>query len=88
MKPLGMIEGLKKMLAASRIKKILQDEKIVEYCVNRVHAGYTEGDVKAELLLANKYNKKKIQDILFAFAEVKKEIGVTTGKKELAKDLP
>lgn len=86
LKPLGVYRMFKDMMLSLRKKKLLQDEKILEYCVQRIQNNWDEPKVREELLLANKYNKKRIDEIIYVFNTVKKEMQPT--KKKVAEDLP
>lgn len=86
LKPLGVYGMIKNMMLGLRRKKILADEKTLEYCVARIDKGWKEGDVRSELLLSNKYPKKKIDELVWAFNTIKKEMqGI---EKKVAQDLP
>lgn len=86
LKPLGVYGMIKNMMLGMRKKKLLADEKILEYCVVRIQNNWDEPKVREELLLANKYNKKRIDEICFVFNTVKKEMkGIV---KKVAQDLP
>lgn len=86
LKPLGVYGMLKNMMLSFRKKKLLADEKILEYCVVRINENWDEPKVREELLLANKYSKKRIDEIIYVFNTVKKEM--QPGKKKVAEDLP
>lgn len=87
LKPLGVYRVLKEMRLGMRRKKILGDEKVIEYCVARVERDFTEAQVREELLLANKYKKDKIDEMIFAFNSIKREMK-GDGKTKPAVDLP
>ena len=86
LKPLRVYDKIKGMMISMRRKKILADEKTIEYCVARVQKGWSEPDVRSELLLANKYTKQKIDEMIWAFNTIKKEM--QGEKKPIAEDLP
>lgn len=85
LKPLGVMGMIKKLILSRRRKKILADEKIIEYCVTRIGKGWNKSKVHEELLLANKYSKQRIDEMLYAFEIIQKEM--QPGKK-VAEDLP
>jgi hypothetical protein len=87
MKPLGVYRGIKNRMIAMRKKKLLKDEKLIEYCVARVEKDWKEPQVREELLLANKYPKSRIDEIIFVYNTIYKEMRGTPGKKP-AQDLP
>lgn len=87
LKPLGVYRMIKDMMLSLRKKKLLQDEKILEYCVARIQNNWDEPKVREELLLANKYPKKRIDEIIYVFNTVKKEMHPGKEKK-VAEDLP
>ena len=86
LKPLGVYRMLSNMMLSMRKKKLFQEEKILEYCVLRIKKNWDEPQVREELLLANKYSKKRIDEIIYVFNTVKKEMQLT--KKRVAEDLP
>lgn len=86
LKPLGVYTMIKNVMIGMRRKKILGDEKVIEYCVGRVQQGWKEPQVREELLLANKYSKQKIDEMIWAFNTIKKEMQGET--KKVAQDLP
>lgn len=88
LKPLGVYEKIKEIMISLNKKKILSDEKIIEYCVKRIELDWKESDVRKELLLANKYDKKRIDQVVYAFNTISKEMQGEPGRKKLAEDLP
>lgn len=54
--------------------KVLHDEDMLAYCASRAMQNKSPSDVKKELLLTNKYSKQKIDEFLFAYNVVKKEL--------------
>lgn len=88
LKPLRVYDKIKNMLLGLRKKKLLSDEKLIEYCVARIENEWTEAQVREELLLANKYQKKKIDEVIYVFNTVKNEMQPGTKKKKIAGDLP
>lgn len=85
LKPLNVYGMIKNMMISLRKKKLLKDEKLIEYCVVRIQNKWTEPKVREELLLANKYSSKKIDEICYVFNIIKNEM--QPGKK-VAEDLP
>lgn len=55
-------------------KKLLKDEKLLEYCVKRVNRNWTEQDVRAELLLENKFTTAKIEQVAYVYNIVYNEL--------------
>jgi hypothetical protein len=88
LKPLDVYGKIKNLMITIRKKKILSNEKTIEYCVKRIEIGWTEARVREELLLANKYSKKRIDEVIFAFNTIKKEMQGEGSKKPVAEDLP
>ena len=88
LKPMNVYGMIKNMMFSLRKKKLLQDEKILEYCVTRIQENWDEAKVREELLLANKYNASKIDQIIYVFNTVKKEMQPQGKKKKVAEDLP
>lgn len=86
LKPLGVYGMIKNLMMAMRKKKLLQDEKIIEYCVTRIQSGWKEPRVREELLLANKYTPKRIDEVIYVFNVIKKEM--QGEEKKVAQDLP
>lgn len=78
-------KALKNMRLKRRKAKILGDEKVIEYCIARIEAGWSDAQVKEELLLANKYSMQKIEEMVYAYNEVKKTM---TEEEKKAVDLP
>lgn len=86
LKPLGVYGMIKNIKIGFRKKKLLADEKLIEYCVIRINKNWDEPQVREELLLANKYSDERIDEIIYVFNTVKKEM--QPGKKKVAEDLP
>lgn len=87
LKPLGVYKMIKNIIMASQRKKLLKDEKIIEYCVNRIEQGWIEPQVREELLLANKYTPSRIDQVCYVYDVIKKTM--QGGKeKKIAQDLP
>lgn len=74
-KPLGIYAWFKKQKMKKKKDKLLGNERILTYCMNRIEQKRSEEEVKDELVLSNKYTPLEIEEILFVFGEVKKEIG-------------
>lgn len=87
LKKAGMFRVIKNMMISRRKKKLMDDEDLIEYCVHRINEGWSEGDVRTELLLANKYASKRIDEVAYIFLQVKKEMQGASPKTK-AQDLP
>lgn len=87
LKPLGFYTLIQNWLISRQRSKILGDEKVIEYCVTRINKKWTVEQVKEELLLSNKYTMGKINQMLWAFNEIKKEME-TESKNPSSEDLP
>lgn len=88
LKPLKIYDMFRNLGFSMRKKKLLADEKILEYCVTRIQNKWTEAQVREELLLSNKYSAKRVEEILYVFNTVKKEMQPDGKKKKVAEDLP
>lgn len=82
----GIYKIYKNFRMGRKKKKILEDEKIIEYCVKRIESDWTEAKVREELLLANKYSSDRIEEMVYAFNTIKKEMG--KDNKKTPADLP
>lgn len=69
-------------------KKLLNDDTLVEYAVRKVEQGKTEEQVKSELMLANKYHKGRIKQILYVFRKVRKEMLGSSNASKANGDFP
>lgn len=95
-KTIGLFKLIKNILLATQKKKLLKDDKLLKYCVEKINEDKTEQDVRTELLIANKYKKGRIDQIVYVFNIVKKELegGVKDGKgqrrieSKISKNLP
>lgn len=57
-----------------RRDKLLSDEKVLEYAMNRVQREMDGVDVRKELILANRYKPFRIEEIVYVFKIVKEEM--------------
>lgn len=70
----------KNLILKSQRKKLLKDEKLLEYCAKRAQRNWTESQVRSELLLAKgedgklKYKIGRIDQVAYVYNIVKKEI--------------
>lgn len=87
LKPLGVYTMIRNCWISRNKQKLLADEKIIEYCVARIQKNWTEHQVREELLLANRYSSTRIDEMIYAFNIIKKEMQGDK-KKDVAKDLP
>lgn len=69
-------------------KKLLRDEKTIEFCVNRIEEGKTPEEVKTELILSNKYRLSKVNQIMYVFDKIRKEMTGFSEQKGVRDDLP
>lgn len=89
LKPLKVYDYVNLAILSYKRKKLLQDETLIEYCVIRVGRGWKESQVREELLLANKYTAKRINEFIYVFNIIKKEMqSPEEKKKKVAEDLP
>lgn len=96
-KNLGIFNLFKRLILMTQKNKLLQDDALLRYCVARVEKNWDVMEVKKELLLANKYSKGRINQILYVYEIIYKEMkgdektkgqGYGKTKKEQAGDLP
>lgn len=88
LKPLGVMEKIKRWRMKKRRSALLNDESVLKFCITRIEEGKKESDVRAELLLSNKYTKQKIDELVYAYSIVLKEMQQEDKQRDVAEDLP
>lgn len=81
-KKAGVGRMFRNMGLRMRRKKLLANNDLLQYAVECHQKGYTEIDVRKEMLLANSYKKHQIEQTVYVFNIVKKELEQEEGGEQ------